>query len=51
MSQKFKERLLASSGISNKSFYSEFGIKMLKKMGWKEGNGLGKEQHGMVDCI
>lgn len=28
-----------------------FGSKMLAKMGWTKGNGLGKEQHGSIDFI
>lgn len=42
MSQRYKERLLNNNGISNKKFESELGIKLLEKMGWKQGNGLGK---------
>jgi hypothetical protein len=34
MAQRFKERLLAGSGYSNKKVESAFGEKMLKKMGW-----------------
>lgn len=30
---------------------SSFGSKMLAKMGWNKGSGLGKEQHGSVDFI
>ncbi|KRX00093.1 hypothetical protein PPERSA_07200 [Pseudocohnilembus persalinus] len=51
MSQRYKERLLNNNGISNKKFESELGIKLLEKMGWKQGNGLGKSQHGMTDCL
>jgi Pin2-interacting protein X1 len=51
MSQRYKEKVLSSSGISHKKFTSELGIKLLTKMGWKEGNGLGKNQHGRTECI
>ena len=27
------------------------GQKMLEKMGWQEGQGLGREKHGMADAI
>ena len=30
---------------------SHFGSKMLKKMGWKEGDGLGKNSDGMKEHI
>lgn len=26
-------------------------MKVMAKMGWKEGNGLGKNQHGSKDCV
>lgn len=31
--------------------YGGFGQKMLEKMGWAEGQGLGKEKHGMKAAI
>ena len=51
MSSKYREKLLASSGVSNIRFESEYAKKLMTKMGWKEGNGLGKSQHGAKDCI
>jgi Pin2-interacting protein X1 len=30
---------------------SSFGSKMMAKMGWNKGSGLGKDQHGSVDFI
>ncbi len=51
MSQKFKDRLLSGSGTSNKKFQSDYGSKLLLKMGWSEGSGLGKETSGISDCI
>lgn len=51
MAQRFKERLLASSGYSTKKVESEFGEKMLKKMGWTEGKGLGKNKDGIAECV
>ena len=43
--------MLCNSGFSNKKFESEFGLKMLEKMGWKAGHGLGKNKSGIVECI
>lgn len=43
--------MLASSGVSNIRFESEFAKNVMLKMGWKEGNGLGKHQHGEKDCV
>jgi hypothetical protein len=51
MSTKYRERLLQSSGVSNIPFQSEYAKKLMKQMGWKEGNGLGKNQHGNTDCV
>ncbi|GLC58793.1 hypothetical protein PLESTB_001401700 [Pleodorina starrii] len=30
---------------------SNIGFKLLQKMGWKEGKGLGKEEHGIVEPV
>ena len=39
MAQKFKERLLEGTGYSSKKFECDYGLKILKMMGWKDGNG------------
>lgn len=51
MSKKFREKVLQGSGFSNKKFECDYGLKLLKKMGWTEGNGLGREEKGMTSCI
>ena len=51
MSQKYFDRLLTGSGTSNKEVKSKFGLKMMEKMGWNKGAGLGKNLDGMTECI
>jgi hypothetical protein len=51
MASKYRDRLLQSSGVSNIRFESEYAKKLMMNMGWKEGNGLGKKQHGAKDCV
>ena len=48
---KFKDKVLRPSGISKKKVESEFGLKMLQKMGWNEEQGLGAEGAGIKECI
>ena len=48
---KFKDKVLRPSGISKKKVESEFGLKMLQKMGWSEDKGLGAEGAGIKECI
>lgn len=51
MSKKFRDKLLVNSGISNQKVESDIGKKMMEKMGWIEGKGIGKNLEGTVDCI
>ena len=43
--------LYVGSGYSNKKFECDYGLKILKMMGWKDGNGLGKSEDGIKECI
>ena len=51
MSKKYYDRLLTGSGSTQKEVKSKFGEKLMEKMGWSKGKGLGKKADGMVDCI
>ena len=51
MSQKYYDRLLVGSGSTTKEVKSVFGEKLMAKMGWKKGDGLGKSMDGIVECI
>jgi Pin2-interacting protein X1 len=51
MSKKFYDRLLTGTGVSGQQVESEFGSKILSKLGWKPGEGLGAERKGMTECI
>lgn len=37
--------------MQSKEFHSSFGASILKKFGWKEGSGLGKENDGRTACV
>lgn len=51
MSKKYQERVAKGSGFSTKEFTSDFGLKILKKFGWKEGEGLGANKDGITECV
>ena len=51
MSRKYFDKLMVGSGSTNVAVKSKFGSAMLAKMGWKEGEGLGKNEDGMKSCI
>lgn len=38
-------------GVKKATAYGGLGQKMLEKMGWQQGQGLGKDQHGMKEAI
>jgi hypothetical protein len=37
---------ILDSGFSNRKVESDFASKLMKKMGWNEGQGLGKNKNG-----
>jgi Pin2-interacting protein X1 len=51
MSQKFKDKVLAGSGFSNRKVESDYAMKLMMKMGWSEGKGLGKKDDGQTECL
>ncbi|KAK1936362.1 putative PIN2-INTERACTING PROTEIN X1 domain containing protein [Babesia divergens] len=51
MSKAFKKKLQASAPTGGAKVKSKFGSAILAKFGWKEGDGLGKNQDGIVDPV
>lgn len=51
MSKKYLAKLSERSSVSKTKINSEFGEKMLKKMGWNEGEGLGKTKTGDTEPL
>jgi Pin2-interacting protein X1 len=51
MSRKYNEKILQGSGYSNIKFQCDYGLAILKKMGWTEGKGLGATESGRQECV
>eukprot|EP00920_Eleutheroschizon_duboscqi_P007546 GHVT01017184.1.p2 GENE.GHVT01017184.1~~GHVT01017184.1.p2 ORF type:complete len:367 (+),score=84.48 GHVT01017184.1:2868-3968(+) len=51
MSRRFFDKLLTNGSTSSAQFHSTFGANILKKFGWKEGEGLGASGDGRVACV
>lgn len=42
---------VAGVGVQKATAYGGIGQHLMERMGWNEGQGLGKEKHGMKDAI
>jgi Pin2-interacting protein X1 len=51
MSKKFLAKLTEQSSVSKDKVKSTFGEKILKKMGWSQGEGLGKAKKGEIEPL
>lgn len=51
MASKYRDRILKSSGVSSRKVESDYAKKLMMGMGWTEGKGLGKKEHGVVECV
>ena len=51
MGKKLQDKMGSSMNESRAAPMGKFGAKMLEKMGWKEGDGLGKNNDGMKEHI
>lgn len=48
---KLPKNYVAGVGEVKPTCYGGFGQKMLEKMGWNKGQGLGKEKRGMREAL
>ena len=51
MSRKYFDRLLTGTGETQREVKSKFGEKMMAKLGWSKGEGLGKNKDGLIECV
>lgn len=51
MSKKYQDKISQGTGYSSIQFECDYGLKLLKKMGWNQGQGLGVQEDGMKECI
>ncbi len=51
MSKKYLSKVAERSSVASTKVSSAFGEKMLKQMGWSEGQGLGKTKTGQVQPL
>jgi len=51
MAEKYRNRIMRSSGISKRKVKSDYGERIMKMMGWTGETGLGKDGEGRVDPV
>ncbi len=51
MSRKYFDKLMTGTGVTDKKVKSSLAEAMMRKMGWSEGKGLGKNEDGEAEVL
>lgn len=51
MSKKYFDKLMTGTGVTDKKFKSTLAERLMQKMGWEDGKGLGKKEDGVVEVL